>query len=367
MKRFFNNRFKKALNFGIGIAIFLLLAVAFLLVVSPKKTAPFKDANGIRIKNSIAEIIDLEINGVEQRLVIRGKNLSNPILLHLHGGPGSPDRPFFNKDETLEDLFTVCYWEQRGAGASYHKTIPKKSMTLTQIVKDGKVVSEYLKERFHKNKIYLQGHSWGTAVGSHMAKKYPELFYAYIGISQMANTKLSEQLSYDFALSCATSLREKGDLEELEKINRPPYDNDKEWRWKTMVERKIMRPYQDDLIDKKQTTLDIYKAFLFHKEYSIKDKLAALKGDPFSMDHLWPTAIQLNLFESIKAYKIPVYFIQGKHDKTTVTAVTKLYFDAIEAPTKKYYEFEKSAHSPHIEEFKKYKTIISGILKKRNK
>jgi pimeloyl-ACP methyl ester carboxylesterase len=332
---------------------------------SPQKTEPFKDTDGSILENSIAELIDIDINGTKQRLLIRGKNINNPVLLHLHGGPGSPDHPFMKRDNfVLEDIFTICYWEQRGSGASYNKNIPVNSMTLGQIVDDGIKVTKYLQNKFNKEKIYIQGHSWGTTVGTSMVQKSPELFYAYFGVGQMANTKLSEQLSYDFTVQEAKKANDKKAIEQLKKIGSPPYKSDSDWLNAVFVERPLMRKYQDAKINRNESLFKIYKAFIFYPEYSISDKLNALKGDPFSMKYLWKEAIHINLFKSIPEYKIPIYIFQGKYDKTTATSVSKKYFEFLKAPKKQYFEFEKSAHSPQLEEFKEYRSIIKSILSK---
>jgi len=127
----------------------------------------------------------------------------------------------------------------------------------------------------------------------------------------------------------------------------------------------LMKKYQNSLINKKESLIDIYKTFIFYKGYSISDKLNALKGDPYSMKHLWEEAIAINLFTSISRYKIPVYFFQGKHDYTTVSSVVKEYYNFIEAPKKQYFEFNNSAHSPQLEEFENYKTILQKIIKNK--
>jgi len=71
--------------------IVLLLMVA-LLIISPQETKSFIEQDGGIAENSIAEIRDVEINGVTQRLLIRGLNRNNPLLLHVHGGPGGADQ-----------------------------------------------------------------------------------------------------------------------------------------------------------------------------------------------------------------------------------------------------------------------------------
>ncbi len=357
---------QKLLKFFLAIGILALILFAILFYFSPQKTTPFVDADGKVLKNSIAEIIDVEINGVMQRLLIRGENLSNPILLHLHGGPGGPDRPLMNKNNNLEDIFTVCYWDQRGAGASYSSEISIESMNQDQIIKDGLELSKYLLNRFEKEKLYLEAHSWGTLFGIQMVFREPDLFYTYFGIGQGANSLKSEQLSYDFVYNSAKKANDNKTISELEKIGRPPYLTDEDWVTNILKERELLKKYEGPDSKKKLSTFSIYKDFIFYPEYSINDKLKSLKGHHFSLKHLWPEAKKTNLFNSVTKFKVPIYIFQGKYDLSTVTSVSKKYYDSIKAPKKSYYIFENSAHWPHINEFEKYKSIIQTIINHEN-
>ena len=186
-------------------SIISLIAVILLIIRinSSGVEEPFLDKHGNILPNSIAMHEDMVINGAPQRITIRGKDINNPVLLQVHGGPGSPAPPAISKivGFDLEDLFTVCYWEQRGSGLAYNDSIPDSTITLNQIVDDGLFVTDYLKKTFNKDKIYIEGTSWGTTVSAFMVQKDPESFQAYIGIGQMANQPLSEQLSYDFVMT----------------------------------------------------------------------------------------------------------------------------------------------------------------------
>ena len=120
----------------LGVLIFILLAV--LSHWSPQKTDPIYDSDNQVLTNSISLIDNIDMNGISQRIVIRGWDRSNPILLHLHGGPGNPDRPFIRRlNAHIEDIFTVVYWDQRGVGGSYSKDIIPESISLEQISEDG--------------------------------------------------------------------------------------------------------------------------------------------------------------------------------------------------------------------------------------
>src|SRR5580704_6121268 len=129
------------------------------------------------------------INGTMQWITVRGRDLRNPILLFIHGGPAAPEMPTswtFQND--WEDFFTVVQWDQRGAGKTYLANDPAKikpTLTKAQIVSDAEEVVRYLRATYHKDKIFVLGHSWGSAVGLSLAAKRPEWLYAYVGIGQM--------------------------------------------------------------------------------------------------------------------------------------------------------------------------------------
>ena len=112
-------------------------------------TEPFLDANGRRLPGSISQKLSVPINGVQQGMIIRGKHASNPVLLWVHGGPGMPDYFLTQQYPTdLEDLFTVVWWDQRGAALSYDSDIPPDTMTIEQFIADTIAVTDYLRERF---------------------------------------------------------------------------------------------------------------------------------------------------------------------------------------------------------------------------
>jgi pimeloyl-ACP methyl ester carboxylesterase len=164
----------------------ILVIAGLLLIYSPGKPAPFLDESGQPIESSISEKVFVTIGGVKQGMFIRGKDIDNPVLLFVHGGPCFPEYFLAEKYPSgIEDYFTVCYWEERGGGLSYGKDVTAGSMTLEQLTADTIEVTKYLQDRFGKDKIYLMAHSGGTAFAIKAAAEEPELYDAYIGISQI--------------------------------------------------------------------------------------------------------------------------------------------------------------------------------------
>ena len=96
-----------------------------LLAVSPGKPEPFLDENGKPLAGSISEKIFIDINGVQQGMFIKSRDVTHPVLLYLHGG--MPDYFLTQKYPTgLEDDFTVVWWEQRGSGTLLQRRHPTR-------------------------------------------------------------------------------------------------------------------------------------------------------------------------------------------------------------------------------------------------
>jgi len=345
----------------------LLLLLVFVLINSPGKARPFLSKEGKPVPGSIAVIETVNINGLNQRMIIRGRDTTKPVLLYLHGGPGDPEFPFVRQfNSAIEDLFVVCYWDQRGAGLSYSKDIRPETMTLSQFVDDAGTVSKYLIHRFKCKKIYLLGHSWGTLLGSFTVKKYPEYFNAFIAVGQVGDQQQAEKISYDFVLGRARELKDIKAIRTLEKIGPPPYSDPKVAIEKMTKERKYVIRY-GGAVKKGNFYPKAVKPLLICREYSFRDKINYLKGMKFSKNYLWDVIMKSNLFREIPAQQIPIYIMQGTSDYETSYKVAKEYFDALQAPVKKFFTFENSAHSPIFEEPEKFDMILKEILLEQQK
>ncbi|MGB4845688.1 MAG: alpha/beta hydrolase [Ferruginibacter sp.] len=351
----------------IGIILLLLLIIR---INSSGVEEPFPDEHGKVLLNSIAMHEDMLINGAPQRITIRGKNKNNPVLLLVHGGPGNIAAPFAPKTAgySLEDIFTVCYWEQRGAGLAYTKDLPDSTITLNQIVDDGIEVVNYLRKTLEKAKIYIEGTSWGTTVSAFMVQKKPELFHAYIGVGQMANQPLSEQMSYDFVMKEAQKQNDTPAIKELKRIGRPPYPQKSniEMAEACDVERLLVMRYVP--MRRTPSFKEFRKAFL-DNGLTFKEKFTYLINNPEqyypAYKILWPTCFNVNLIRDAPEWEIPVYIMHGDNDHFTETSLAREYFDSLKAPVKKWFLFEDATHSVQFEQPEKYRSIyINEILKK---
>ena len=340
-----------------GILVSLIILLGVLFIMSPGKPEPFLDKNGNQIAGSISEKVHVKINGVEMGMFIKSKNATYPVLLYLHGG--MPDYFLTRKYPTeLEDYFTVVWWDQRGSGISYNANIPPESMNLEQMLSDTKEVTNYLRKRFGKKKIYLMGHSGGTFIGMQMAARAPELYYAYIGIAQMSNQLASETLAYKYMLK---QYKENENQKMVRKLKSAPVtlsggisDSYLSLRDECMHSLGIGTTH-----DMNSVITGIFLPSFTSREYTLTEKINMWRGKSRSgVSILWDTMLTTDLALQIPKIDIPVYFFHGKHDYTVSYVLAKEYFEKLKAPLKGFYTFKQSAHSPLFEEPERMKQIF---------
>ena len=106
----------------------------------------------MKTKYLIDEKICIDYRNNKYYLRIRSCDINNPVMLFLHGGPGTPDRgQTMHYQSSLADKFTLVCFDQRGSGLAYDKKEP--DLTLATAIEDLHNVVDYLKERFNKEKL----------------------------------------------------------------------------------------------------------------------------------------------------------------------------------------------------------------------
>jgi proline iminopeptidase len=341
------------------IVIVFVGVTAFLAVTARVHTEPFRDAEGNIVQSSVAVMEKHTIGGLPQMLWFRGVSVDNPALILLHGGPGASESTLFRHyNSELEQHFLVVYWEQRGAGRSFYPSIPPETMNIRQFVTDLDEVVNLVKERFHKDKVILLGHSWGTAIGTLYAYEHPENVAAYVGVGQVANMPEGEKVSYDYALEQAQQHDNAKAIEELERMGPPPH-NVKEMLTSRKWVEKFGGSFHSDI-----DTGDLILAGLSTTEGSWWDVMLFGRGNGFSLDSLWPEFRNFKLEERYLEFDVPVFFLEGKYDWQVPAVVTEAYFNKLKAPYKQLVWFETSAHNVPFEKpmaFNKF--LIEDIRK----
>lgn len=323
----------------------IVLSVLYMFVVSASiaKVTPVDERSYVAI------------GGISQWVTIKGNDESKPVILFIHGGPGSVMSPY---DGAIygkwEKDFILVNWDQRGAGRTFGKNAPAEvnedywvahPLTVEQMTTDGIELSTYLIKHLHKQKIIIIGTSWGSVLGANMALKRPDLFYAYVGHSQVVNATENLLAAYNKVYKMVQeSGNDQASMDQIKLIGAPPYDDAKNagklFRIIKKYERQHSVPapeswwkldpeYDNELDSKHREDGDDYSFinYVGHKKLGIK-----------------PMSASVDFLKNGLEYKIPIYLIQGKEDILTDMDITKPYFDKLKAPKKEFFLVPGAAH-----------------------
>ena len=344
----------------------LLIITGVLLIYSPGKPAPFLNNMGNMQTGSISEKVFLTIGGIRQGMFIKSKNINNPVLLYVHGGPAFPNYFLVDKYKPgLEDYFTICYWEQRGGGLSYSSEVTLQSMNFNQLTIDAIEVTNYLRKRFNQEKIYIIAHSGGTPIALLAVQKAPELFFAYIAMAQITNQKASERIAYQYMMNQYQEAGNQKSVKELQKYSVLESDSNIVSFYKSVTRDQFMHELGIGTMHKMNSVFrDIFIPVWTCKAYTLGEKINIWKSKFTFLPetNLINELLDTDFSSKVTKLDIPVYFLSGKYDLTVNIDLSKAYFEKLEAPLKGFYIFTNSAHSPIFEEPLRVEQIIKNDI-----
>ncbi len=334
----------------------LVLAVA---ILRPATTDAILAADGRPLPGSVAELATVEIGGHDQRLLIRGHDTDDPVLLFLAGGPGGSELGTMARYAgPLERDFVVVTWDQRGTGASYGSFEPASTLTFEQAVADTIDVTEYLRGRFDTPQIYLVGNSYGTLLGVRAAQQRPELYAAFVGTGQMVDVRETDRMFYDDTLAYARRTGDAATVDTLRSLGEPPYDDplamipvtagEQNWNDYTSVEgHQGKREFSENL---------------GVSEYTVLDRLSALAGLADTYATLYPQLQDLDLRSAAPRLDVPVYLMQGRYEARGRSVLVDEWFAELDAPSKQLIIFNLSGHRPFVEEPERFHDVMVGTV-----
>lgn len=336
---------------GIALGLGGMILVSLLAVVFSQAyafTPPITDADENVIPGSIAVLEKVDLNGSQQWISIRGKDMDKPVLLFLAGGPGGSQLVTERRAlGALEDHFVVVNWEQPGAGKSFD-AVDRSKLSPDRYVADGIALTQYLRQRFGEEKIYLLGESWGSVVGVWMVQRNPELFHAFIGTGQMVAFLETDLMCYDFVLDLMERRGDTKKVEQLKQQGSPPYYG----KGVALKEAAFLTETYSYMNADPNINDDGFNTFqdLAGSEYGLYDKVNWFRGALETMDVVYPQLWEVDFRKQATQLDVPVYFLLGRHDVNAPPVLAEEYFELLEAPHKELIWFERSGHNPWVTE-----------------
>lgn len=154
-----------------------------------------KQRKKIIAENAVSTIETFSLGGYEQKVLLEGKREDLPILLALHGGPGTPIpfcvgcRGLFPE---ITDKYILVCWDQYGCGINNAEIDDR--FTIDHFVDMTVDLVRILKERFPENRLYLFAMSWGSLLSAKAAVRIPELINGVLVYGQVLRAPMCESI-----------------------------------------------------------------------------------------------------------------------------------------------------------------------------
>ncbi|MCR4887774.1 MAG: alpha/beta hydrolase [Ruminococcus sp.] len=353
---------KKFLKFLKWTAIFIVsvivicIATRFIIIKINNKTP----------KGGINETAFVEINGTKQWINIYGKDINNPVLLYLHGGPCSATSAVdWTCLRKLSDDYTVVNWDQRGCGHNYPDYNETSALTSEIMMQDGIAMTDYLRERFGKDKITIMGMSWGSVLGSNLVLEYPEKYDAMIAVSLVVDIEESQKLFKEYMLEKSADDAEMHSI--AESIEPSVWTKEEISNTNPLV---MKYSHIDDYFT--ESDINFLTTVLFNPYCSLSQCIRMIYGSADYNTYINTTLLPepAPLIKPLELsgrteYKVPFYLIEGKDDHGTVTMAeeAEAYFNEIEAPDKEMV-WVSGGHNAPMMQTEKLAEFVHSIAQK---
>ena len=310
----------------------------------------------IKSNNEISELCSFSLGGYQQKVLIEGKSKDNPIVITLHGGPGTPI-PFSVGCRGLFPMFTdefiMVYWDQLGCGINNHMI--DDSFSVDTFVQMTEELIKKIKDKFPNNKIMIFSTSWGSILSVKLLEKNPYAVDSVIACGQI----IKDVFICD---EVRNTLAETGiPMKKLEKIKNVTVDNFKgnDLQLISNALRKYTNAYQNK-IGKKAPMGTIIKGLLTSPDYKMKDFKAIMVNGYMKNTSLWKEIIQINLTEQLKSVRIPYIILQGDTD---IVASTKSVKELVTSSNNANLVCKVVANTGHMPGVEMMDTLLSTLKK----
>lgn len=306
------------------------------------------------LNNEISELCVFTLNGYEQKVLIEGKRKDSPIIITLHGGPGTPI-PFSVGCRGLfpafTDIFIMVYWDQLGSGINNY--VIDDTFSIDSFVQMTEELVAQIKKKFPNNKVMIFSTSWGSILSTKFLERNPHAVDAVIACGQIVkNVFICDEVKNTL---CKSGISKK----KLDRINNVTVENftGKDLQLISDSLRKYTNAYQNK-IGAKAPMGPIIKGLLTSPDYKIKDFKAIMVNGYMKNTSLWKEILRLNLTEQLKKVEIPYIILQGDTD---IVASTQTVQELVSTSSNTNLRYKIVANTGHLPGVEMMDTLLSVL------
>ncbi|MGC5342863.1 proline iminopeptidase-family hydrolase [Streptomyces sp. DT171] len=265
-----------------------------------------------------------------------------PVLVVVHGGPGSTHDYLQNLAGLAEDGRAVVHYDQLGNGGSTH--LPDKGPDFWTVDLFAAELDNLVRALGIADNYVLFGQSWGGMLITRHASDRPAGLRGLV----IANSPASYQLW----------LREVGLLRSRlpDGVNETLLRHEAAGSTDTDEYHAAMRPFYERHVCRLKPWPRDYLAS-FYEVYNDPTVYYAMNGP--SEFHVTGTLRDWSVIDHCPDVAVPTLLISGRHDEAT-PATVQPFQDLI--PDVRWEMFEESSHLPHLEEPERFTEVMRAFL-----
>ena len=295
--------------------------------------------------NKVSTVEEFILGGYPQKVLIEGKTKDLPVVITLHGGPGSPI-PFCVGARGLFPEFTdkciLVSWDQYGCGINNAKL--SDDISINDFVNMTIELIKKIKKRFPQNAVWLLGMSWGSVLSAMVAQRSPELIDGVITYGQVLYQLMQSQETIDALMKSKAPEKIKAEIKAA--VNSKSTDKKTVMKLSAAI-KKYTYGYNNPNETKAEVG-KIIRGILTSPDYKFKDFKAIVMNGYMKNTSLITELSELDLRETLKNVSVPYHIIQGETDIVTCTNSIVSFVEESDNPYLTCKVIPNSAHIPGV-------------------
>lgn len=293
--------------------------------------------------NKVSTVEEFVLGGYPQKVLIEGKSDDLPVVITLHGGPGTPI-PFCVGARGLFPDFTdkciLVSWDQFGCGINNAK-LPD-DISINDFVNMTADLIKEIKRKFPKNALWLLGMSWGSVLSALACERSPELIDGAITYGQVLYQLMQSQEAIDAVMNSKAPQKIKNEIKSA--VDSKALNKSTAMKLSSAI-RKYTYGYNDPN-EPKAKVGEMIRGIMTSPDYKFRDFIAIVKNGYMKNSSLITELSKLDLRDALKDVSVPYHILQGETDLVTETKSIMSFVEKTENPNLTCKVIANSSHIP---------------------
>ncbi len=307
--------------------------------------------------NEISELYTFPLGGYPQKVLIEGKHKNLPVVITLHGGPGTPI-PFSVGCRGLfpafTDKFIIVYWDQLGCGINNHRI--DESFTIERFVDMTADLIREVKRLFPKKRIVLFSTSWGSILSAKVIGQEP--VDGVVSCGQIVRNVFFNDIVYRMLEQSKLPAKKLAQIRNI-RIDRITAKD-------MMLVSGSVRKYTFGYTNpngKKAPMGSMIWGLLTSPDYKFRDFKAIMMNGCQGNLTLWKEILALDLTDVLRNVKIPYVMVQGDTDIVATTEYVQQITENSGNPHLQCQVIKDCGHEPSVDMMDAVFHALSDFIK----